>query len=349
MLLSIPLIDRRRAGTGTRAVRAFTLIELLVVIAIIGLLVAILLPALSGARRAGRKAVCMSNLKQFAVGHSTYAVDFRDAIATFSWKPGNAESAFADLHVPGAPSGFASGQTDTAAAEYQATDIVRRLTGRTDILPPMDDWTPFQLYSHLVMNSYLSHRLPEKMVACPEHRVLIQAQVDIANASPTATGAQPEWRVPYGSSYQLISAGFSADRDVDFRTTAGPGADHFTSNPGQLGLGGRRLTEVLFPSGKVSMMDQFARHASRPSFYAYPDAVQPLLFFDSSVREIRTDTANHGADPNNLLDPRPLMITYVPNAARGEPATRKGTPTESVPARYQWTKNGLRGADVGAK
>jgi prepilin-type N-terminal cleavage/methylation domain-containing protein len=63
------------AGSGQRA--GFTLIEVLVIIAVIGVLVAVLLPALSGARDSARRTVCLSNLRQAYVACRAYADENR--------------------------------------------------------------------------------------------------------------------------------------------------------------------------------------------------------------------------------------------------------------------------------
>jgi prepilin-type N-terminal cleavage/methylation domain-containing protein len=67
---------RRRSNRGI----GFTLIELLVVIAIIAILAALLLPALSKARRRAQNAQCLSQLHQCGVAMHLYLADFDDRL-----------------------------------------------------------------------------------------------------------------------------------------------------------------------------------------------------------------------------------------------------------------------------
>src|SRR3954452_420257 len=76
---------RRRSASG------FTLVELLVVIAIIGILVALLLPAIQSAREAARRAQCTSNVKNVALAVLSYH-DARREFPAAAWvRPGTTD------------------------------------------------------------------------------------------------------------------------------------------------------------------------------------------------------------------------------------------------------------------
>ena len=83
--------------------RGFTLIELLVVISIIGLLIAIMVPAMDSARRVARRAACRNSLHSVSVGFRMYMNDSNDIVPMAAELPSanlNSDPRICDVLAP---------------------------------------------------------------------------------------------------------------------------------------------------------------------------------------------------------------------------------------------------------
>jgi prepilin-type N-terminal cleavage/methylation domain-containing protein len=342
------------AATGDRpmsspapARRGFTLIELLVVIAIIALLIGILLPALGEARRAGKLAICVSNMKQLGTATHSYAADYHDRLFAFTWKKG--------VTYPASLPALQTAPTDLDAAANQAIEIIRRRADREDI-GPIHPWIPHVLYTHLVVQDYLASRLPEKMVVCPEDRARLLWQTDprafdagILQPAPANPGDPNRKRWPYSSSYQVTTAAY--DRSMPgSRITQSPAAHNYYVVPIDANLGNTKLADVEYPSNKVHFHDQHQRHFTRDQLYfGYPIARVTLLMHDSSVQVLKTNETNLGWSPNYPTSNAVTTYAYVPDP-NWEPPTLSGQASDPISAGYyRWTRGFLKGVDYGMK
>ncbi len=70
---------------SARSTPAFTLIELLIVITVIGVLIALSVPAVAGARESGRQLICLSHLRQVGAAVGLYANDHKDKVVSPNW------------------------------------------------------------------------------------------------------------------------------------------------------------------------------------------------------------------------------------------------------------------------
>ncbi len=337
--------------------RGFTLIELLVVIAIIALLISLLLPALGKWRETGRLVISQVNMRELGTASATYATQFQDKVASFSWtagRPISGEVIGNDIRTA------AIGATeDTPMAALQAVNIIRKRTGQSNF-PIITGWIPHVLYSHLILQDFIDQRLPAKLVVSPEDRYrllwqdVIGFRANVYLPYQEAGTDQSNWRWSYSSSYQFVPASYSPDirRSASLQTVSqSPQAHYFYEVPSETSrnvLGKRRWGDVRYPSQKVFLFDGQGRHkfgAKREYHYTFPTTKQPLQMFDNSNNVVTTNKTTLGAYANatNANVWQAQTINYLPRPWEASP---DNLPAGSRYGRFQWTYGGLKGVDV---
>jgi prepilin-type N-terminal cleavage/methylation domain-containing protein/prepilin-type processing-associated H-X9-DG protein len=194
-------MDRR---VRVRARRGFTLVELLVVIAIIGVLVALLLPAVQFARESARRVQCQNNLKQLGLAWHLHEGTQRH-LPTGGW-------GYAWIGDP--RRGFSTEQP--GGWIYNTLDFIDDGTLRNIGLGAVtDDDRAFAL-ARLAAH-------PVKTFHCPTFRRtgLYPVTYQPVNAQPIGMGAKSDYAACAGDNYDEWGPGYEAEEPRDFGGVVG--------------------------------------------------------------------------------------------------------------------------------
>jgi type II secretory pathway pseudopilin PulG len=326
---------------STRRRRAFTLRDLCFGLATLGLAAAIVLAATTGVRKRAQLAAAQNQLRWIAGVTSSYAADFEDRMWGLSWEAGEPYAFRGGTWV--APTGL-------IAAAAQATDILDRRAGRTDIPVPFSWYAP-AAYSHLPLLDYLERDGPDPAFVSPGDKHRLNWTKDPRELHdkgfwlPYQESPTPETkRWPYSSSFQappaIISApavGPDAVRQADThgRYTA-PSATTFQ---------GCELASIAFPAQKVLLHESSSWYTGVEfRYFADPRASVNVLTADGSARLLSTAGANRGWRPEFPTSANPTLFIYEPRVWEG-PLLPIGE--RRLSGQYRYTRGALAGRDFG--
>ena len=334
---------------------AFTIRELLVGIVALASLAAVSIPALSQVRMDSSRQVCIGNYRFIAQASGSYSNDFGGQMWALSWYrgmqfPGSSPPVYVDSGVTG--------------QSYQALAIMRRLSPLlTNEYTFPQGWIPEAYYSHLALADYINLPLPANYLVCPDDSPRQRFLDGDFRSLQSDTGADTtSYRRAVTSSYTTDLYRWSPSRQLSaiengqFRksTMVWVESTFVGLDPGNIYAGiwnsfsPRLESDVRYPSNKVAMSDDYARHNGKPRYYAYQTASQDLLFYDGSVRYFRTDATNPGWKPTSSLNRGNMKarFSFMKQADIWGGLDNNATQASFTAGWYRSTRGGLFGWDV---
>jgi hypothetical protein len=339
--------------------RGFTMVDLVVAIGVAGVLSAVGVPAVRSATNDNALQRCRYNLRGLAQGNAMYTEDFGGRMWALSWRQGMKDPVYSFNYNYG---------SDMEAQGHQAIYALRRVLGmNANQLPLPSGWVPTLIYSHVALLDYMGARLPSKSFICPLDTPRVPWIVGNYSGLPTTGGdggnaGQYRWLATMSYSYSVYQ--WMPDRQVTYTNAFGQVKKSPTAFPSSSNIlfwnldpsfgtesgwwGPKLASDVRYPSQKVAMFDEFARHNGAQRYHAYQTAAQDLLFYDGSARFYRTDATNPGWNPSSSSDRSSMTrrFTFTRQADWLGGLDNNRTSDTFAAGWYRWTRGGLLGWDV---
>ncbi|MEE9130725.1 MAG: prepilin-type N-terminal cleavage/methylation domain-containing protein, partial [Phycisphaerales bacterium] len=306
--------------------QGFTIVELLVVISIIALLIGILLPAIGKARDKARTTTSVSNLRQLAVAHHSYAGDWEDAqvsMVRYNISAYGSMSAYNDaigydgnLWPTGHPPlivgwGFGGALQDgdeifawwpAFSGHYFAVEPIEFPGGPN---PCCTGFGWFRSPNYAPLTAYVNERYYDKIFYAPKdpNWTIVEKCMDDPNSFPNIAGCNP----PILSTYCLSPAALFAPDVLSLNKQT----SEYWTDPWELPGGHRTppMSSIRYPTLKTHILEhpwlQNVRRVCNPAFSGgvFAEQCEPYyfnhgfestpatLFYDGHVRLMGTQEA----------------------------------------------------------